>query len=73
MDEKMKGSEDFGGVFMIWSSKMCLVGSRMAHDVVNPKTLELQTAKEILEVIFDARVSDIDEMIRLRCEDRDVG
>ncbi|MDD1742274.1 MAG: hypothetical protein LUQ47_02965 [Methanotrichaceae archaeon] len=40
------GSEDFGGIFMIlWSNKKCLFGPRMAHDVVNPRMLELEVAK----------------------------
>jgi hypothetical protein len=33
---------------MIWSSKKCLVGPRVALDVVNPRTLELKTVKQIL-------------------------
>lgn len=32
----------------------------------NPKLLELETAKQILEEIFDARPSDVEEMIQLR-------
>jgi hypothetical protein len=53
---KNERSEDFGGVFMIlWSNKKCLVGLRMAHDVVNPRMLELETAKEILAELFDIR------------------
>ncbi|MDD1751880.1 MAG: hypothetical protein LUQ38_02170 [Methanotrichaceae archaeon] len=42
----------------------------MSYDIVNPKTLELETAKEILARIFDTEVFDIEEMIRLRCDDR---
>lgn len=34
--------------------------------MVNPRILELETAKQILEEIFHARPSDVDEMIRLR-------
>jgi hypothetical protein len=33
---------------LIGLSKKCLVGPRMAIDVVNPRMLELETAKEIL-------------------------
>ena len=33
---------------IFWSNEKCLVETRMAHDTVNPKTLELETAKEIL-------------------------
>ena len=37
---------------------------------VNPRTLELETAKQILEEIFHARPSDVDEMIRMRLEEK---
>jgi hypothetical protein len=37
---------------------------------VNPKLLELQTAKQILEEIFHARPSDVDEMIQMRLEEK---
>jgi hypothetical protein len=55
---------------MIWSPRKQLVGPRMAHDVVDPMTLELETAKEILAELFDIRTHEIDEMIRLRMEER---
>jgi hypothetical protein len=42
----------------------------MLTDVVNPKTLELETAKEILAELFDIRTREVDEMIRLRMESR---
>jgi hypothetical protein len=32
---------------------------------VNPRLLELQTAKQIIEEIFHARPSDVDEMIQM--------
>ena len=35
-----EGTEDFGGILMIWPSRKQLVGPRMAHDVVNPRMLE---------------------------------
>jgi hypothetical protein len=38
--------------------------------MVNPRLLELQTAKQILEEIFHARPSDIDEMIQMRLEEK---
>lgn len=38
--------------------------------MVNPRILELQTAKQILEEIFHARPSDVDEMIRMRLEEK---
>ena len=37
---------------------------------VNPRLLMLQTAKQILEEIFHARPSDIDEMIQMRLEEK---
>jgi hypothetical protein len=35
---------------------------------VNPKVLELQTAKEILAEVFGVRISDVEEMLNQRCE-----
>jgi hypothetical protein len=37
---------------------------------VNPRLLELQTAKEILAEIFHARPGEVDEMIQNRLEER---
>jgi hypothetical protein len=37
---------------------------------VNPRILELETAKQILEEIFHARPSDVDEMIQMRLEEK---
>jgi hypothetical protein len=34
--------------------------------MVNPRLLELETAKEILEEIFHARPSDVEDMIQRR-------
>jgi hypothetical protein len=36
---------------------------------VDPKTLELQAAKEILAEVFDVVISDVEEMIRNRYAD----
>lgn len=41
-------------LLMIWSKK-CLVGPRVALDMVNPRSLELDAAKEILAELFDIR------------------
>jgi hypothetical protein len=38
--------------------------------VVNPRCLELETAKEILAEVFGARPSDVDEMIQRELEER---
>jgi len=35
---------------------------------MNPKALELQTAKEILAEVFKVRLSEVDEMIQNRFE-----
>jgi hypothetical protein len=37
---------------------------------VNPRRQELETAKEILAKVFGDRPSDVEEMIRLRLEER---
>jgi hypothetical protein len=37
---------------------------------VNPRILELETAKQILEEIFHTRLSDVDEMIQMRLEEK---
>jgi hypothetical protein len=42
----------------------------MALEMVNPRTLELETAKEILAELFDIRTHEVDEMIRQRIEAR---
>ena len=36
---------------------------------MNPKALELQTAKEILAEVFRVRVSEVDEMIQNRFDE----
>jgi hypothetical protein len=38
----------------------------MRWQVVNPKVLELQTAKEILAEVFHARPGEVEEMIQRR-------
>jgi hypothetical protein len=50
-----------------FSRKAELCGPRFMP--VDPKVLELQTAKEILAEIFEIDVKDVEEMIRQRCED----
>jgi hypothetical protein len=37
---------------------------------INPKIIELQTAKEILAEVFDARPGEAEEMIQRRLEER---
>jgi len=38
--------------------------------VVNPRTLELEVAKDILSELFDIRNHEVDEMIKQRLEER---
>ncbi|MDD1757223.1 MAG: hypothetical protein LUQ22_00635 [Methanotrichaceae archaeon] len=42
----------------------------MAHDEVNPRTLELDVAKEVLAELFDIRTHEVDDMIRQRMKER---
>lgn len=37
---------------------------------INPKVLELQAAKEILAEVFGINMSEIDKVLKLRCEER---
>ncbi len=37
---------------------------------MNPKVLELQAAKEILAEVFGTNISEIEEMLKLHCEER---
>lgn len=41
--------------------------------MVNPRLMELETAKQILEEIFHAKPSDVDEMIQMRLEEKSWG
>jgi hypothetical protein len=40
-------------------------------DVIPPKALELQTAKEILAETFGVSLREVEEMLRQRCEERE--
>jgi hypothetical protein len=40
------------------------------RQMVNPRLLELQTAKQILQEIFHARPSEVEEMIKMRLEEK---
>ena len=42
----------------------------MRWPVINPKVLELQTAKEILAEVFHARPGEVEEMIQMRLAER---
>lgn len=39
----------------------------------NPKAMELEAAREILAEVFGVRLSEVDEMIRIRFEVADKG
>jgi hypothetical protein len=51
-----------------WRQDAKPIEPRMAADL---KVLELQTAKEILAEVFDARPGEVEEMIQRRLEERD--
>jgi hypothetical protein len=46
--------------------------SQHLPDTSHPKVLELQTAKELLAETFGISVLEVEEMIQLRCEERDM-
>ena len=66
----MLGPDHFGGILMRWPwiRDARLIDPR---PVVNPKVLELQTAKEILAEVFHARPGEVEEMIQMRLEESD--
>ena len=49
-----------------WIREARLIEPRPA---INPKVLELQTAKEILAEVFHARPGEVEEMIQMRLEE----
>ncbi len=57
------------GVFeLIKRPQKRLVGRHGVVHQVDPRTLELQAAMEILAEVFKVQLSDVDEMIRNRFE-----
>jgi hypothetical protein len=61
------------GVFgLIRVSQRRLVGRHGVIQREDPRALELQAAMEILAEVFDIEISDVDEMLRLRSEDREM-
>ena len=50
-----------------WKREVRTFGPRQK---INPRLMELETAKEILEEIFHARPSDVDDMIQRRLEEK---
>jgi len=46
---------------------------KMAVVYCNPKAMELEAAREILAEVFGVRLSEVDEMIKIRFEVADKG
>ena len=53
-------------------SRKKLVSQHLPLNTYHPKVLELQTAKELLAETFGISVLEVEEMIQLRCEERDM-
>ena len=53
-------------------SRKKLVSQHLPLDTTHPKVLELQAAKELLAETFGISVLEVEEMILLRCEERDM-
>lgn len=51
----------------LWRREARTVKSRQN---VNPRLMELETAKQILVEVFHARPSDVEEMIQMRLEEK---
>ena len=61
------------GVFeLIRGPRKSLIKPVVVLGYVNPSALELQAAREILAEVFAIRLSDVDEMLRLRSDDREM-
>jgi hypothetical protein len=43
------------------------------RQIINPRLLELETAKQILEEVFHARPSDVEDMIQRRLEENNLS
>jgi hypothetical protein len=53
-------------------SRKKLISQHLPLDNFHPKVLELQTAKELLAEIFGISVLEVEEMILLRCEKKEL-
>jgi hypothetical protein len=51
-------------------SRKQLLRQCLPQEAVHPKVLELLTAKEILAETFDISILEVEEMIRLRCQEQ---
>jgi hypothetical protein len=61
---------DFGMVKLSWRRDVKPLEPKL---MVNPRLLELKTAKEILEEVFHARPSDVDDMIQRRLDENNLS
>jgi hypothetical protein len=55
----------------IMQSRKRIIRQNTPFDVIPIKVLQLQMAKEILAETFCISVLDVEEMIRMRCEDKE--
>ena len=53
-------------------SRKQLVNQYLPLDAAHPKALELKMAKEILAETFGISVREVEEMILLRCEEKEL-
>ena len=53
-------------------SRKQLVNRYLPQDAARPNVLELQTAKEILAETFGISIREVEEMILLRCEEKEL-
>jgi len=53
-------------------SRKKLVSQHLPLDTTPPKVLELQVAKELLAETFGISVLEVEEMILLRCEEKEL-
>jgi hypothetical protein len=64
--------DDSGGILMIKLSWRRDAKPLEPKLMVNPRLLELETAKQILEEVFHARPSDVEDMIQRRLEENNL-
>jgi hypothetical protein len=55
----------------IMQSRKRIIRQNTPSDAVPTKVLQLQMAKEILAETFGISVQDVEEMIRMRCEEKE--
>ena len=55
----------------IMQSRKRIIRQNTPFDAIPTKVLQLQTAKEILAETFGISVQDVEDMIRMRCEEKE--